>query len=137
MFEVKVEVKFRYGHRLFENYEGKCSNLHGEYGTAIFYFKKENLNEAGMVEDFSLLKHTIKDWIDSNWDHAFLVNKKDEKMVQFLKDNGFRYYLMEGNPTAELMAYTLFKQFKQEFPSLYKVGLVESDTNAIAYYTEE
>ena len=136
MFEIKVEVKFRYGHRLFENYIGKCNNIHGEYGTAIFYFEKEDLDDAGMVLDFSKVKHIIRDWVDNNWDHAFLVNKNDEKVVNFLRENNFRMFVMDGNPTAENMAFFLFNKFKKDFPSLKKVGVVESDINSIAYYYE-
>ena len=135
MYKIKIELKFRYGHRLSAPYVGKCNNPHGEGGTAIFEFEQEELNESGMVEDFGTLKRTIKEWIDLYLDHAFLYKKGDD-VGKYLKDRGFKALEMNVNPTAENIAKLIYDSIKLLFPNLKRVGIVESFEDSIAYYEE-
>ena len=137
MYEVEVKVNFRYGHRLVEPYKGKCSNVHGEYGTAIFLLGKDGLTSEGFVVDFGAIKKTVKEWIDENWDHAYLHSNKDE-VGTYLMSMGLRTYNLFRNPTAENMAEELYCRFEDKFDcKLVKVGLVESSTDSIAWYIPE
>jgi 6-pyruvoyltetrahydropterin/6-carboxytetrahydropterin synthase len=136
MYEVQIKIPFRYGHRLLPPYEGKCNNVHGEGGTAIVVIAKEDLDNSAMVIDFKVAKQTIKDWVDTNWDHSFLHHKKDE-VGKYLKKKGLRTYSFGVNPTAEVMAYTLYYELKPLFRGhIKKVGIVESFEDSIAWYEE-
>lgn len=125
MYKVTVEVPFDAAHRLM-NYSGKCKILHGHTFTAIVCVGCENLNEAGFVIDFSILKKFVKEWINSNWDHTTILNRDDilVPLLLGIDQNEFgkvyllgmcvgsveaqRLFLMEGDPTAERMAKYLF-----------------------------
>lgn len=133
MYEVEIKINFRAGHRLLPPYEGHCNNPHGEGYTAILLFKNKELDKNGMVFDFGNIKRQIKKWIDDNWDHSY-IHHKDDEVGEYLRLNGFRTFKMNTNPTAEYMAQYLFIYLKHEYPELYKVGIVESFVDSIAWY---
>ena len=67
MYKVIKAIEFCYGHRLL-NYEGKCRHLHGHNAKAEIEISSEELDERGMVYDFSEIKQSVKKWIDENID---------------------------------------------------------------------
>ena len=138
VFSIKIELRFRAGHRLLPPYKGKCLNPHGEGYTAIIEFEKKELDENGMVFDFGDTKRKIKEWIDANWDHSYIHNSNDE-VGEYLKSKGFRTFsLADTNPTAENMAFFLYVIIKDEITDKVKrVGIVESFEDSIAYYKEQ
>ena len=71
MFRVTREIDFCYGHRLL-NYDGKCKYLHGHNGRAVIAIEAPQLDERGMVLDFSDIKDVVSHWIDENLDHRML-----------------------------------------------------------------
>ena len=109
MFTGRTKVDFDAAHRLL-NYNGKCAVPHGHSYQAEIRFESEDLDGLGMSIDFGDVKRPLKDWIDENWDHAFLVNDSDEEMVSALHAlSESKIYAFESvNPTAEVMAKTLF-----------------------------
>src|SRR5262245_46027219 len=76
MFEVAKELRFCYGHRLL-NYEGKCRYLHGHNGRAVIFLATDQLDNLGMVLDFSTIKRVVGGWIDEQLDHRLLLHKDD------------------------------------------------------------
>ena len=68
MFRVTQHIDFCYGHRLL-NYDGKCRNLHGHNGRAVVVLEREQLDERGMIVDFSDIKNSLRGWIDQHLDH--------------------------------------------------------------------
>ena len=65
------EIHFCYGHRLL-NYTGKCRHLHGHNGKAVVTLQSPELDDLGMVVDFSEVKRVLGQWIDENLDHRVL-----------------------------------------------------------------
>lgn len=82
------------GHRVV-GHESKCRHLHGH--NYVFHFHvapkldgqirslaKEYevecaaLDQVGRVIDFSVVKSTLCEWLETNWDHRFLHWEKDE-----------------------------------------------------------
>ena len=106
MFQVSCEVEFCYGHRLL-NYEGKCCHLHGHNGKAVITLEVPQLDERGMVVDFSDIKQVVNRWIDDNLDHRMILQKSDPA-VSALTELGEPIYLLDGNPTAENIARLIF-----------------------------
>lgn len=132
--EIQVKVTFRYGHRLMPPYEGRCNFLHGEGGTAIINLVSDKLDKNGMVIDFGTFKKQVKQWLDDNWDHAYL-HKFDDEIGIYLKEKGHRTFEFKENPTAEHMADYLYNVIKNNItPLVTKVGIVESFEDSIAYY---
>lgn len=138
IYSIEVRVNFRSAHRLLPPYKGKCNSIHGEYYTAIIHFKDNKLNNCGMIFDFGDIKRRIKDWVDAHWDHGFICNKKDE-LKDAIANSGSKVYVMEENPTAELMARELYMIIKHKLliPNLEKVGIIESDISSIGWYQEK
>lgn len=102
MFRVAREIDFCYGHRLL-NYDGKCKYLHGHNGTAILTIETEQLDERGMVVDFSDIKRVVSTWIDDNLDHRMILHR-DDPAVPVLQQMNEPLFLLDVNPTAENIA---------------------------------
>src|SRR5690348_3279362 len=76
MFRVTREIDFCYGHRLL-NYAGKCRYLHGHNGKAVITVEGKELDNRGMLVDFSDIKTAVSAWIDENLDHRMLLHRDD------------------------------------------------------------
>lgn len=63
MFEVSVEHSFAAAHAL-RNYHGKCENLHGHNYRVVIRVSGPELDEAGMLVDFSVLKRLLRGAIE-------------------------------------------------------------------------
>ena len=117
MFRVTREIDFCYGHRLL-NYEGKCRHLHGHNGRAVIAIQSPELDERGMVMDFSEIKQVVSTWIDENLDHRMILHR-DDPAVPLLQKLGEPVYLLDENPTAENIAKLIFDYAtEQNFPIL-------------------
>lgn len=136
-YTIRVEIRFRAGHRLLPPYQGHCNNVHGEGYTAIIEFESNILDENGMVFDFGQVKKKIKEWIDVNWDHTYIFNEDDE-IGYYLYDQGMRVFnIGKQNPTAENMSEYLYNIIKFNITNkVKKVGIIESFEDSIAYYEE-
>ena len=99
------------------------------------------MNKLGMVMDFGDIKKSIGDWIDTNWDHNIILNRKDSVLSHVLAFEKRKPFVMpEGkNPTAEHMAEVLLEAadtiVKQNHPRcrVTKVRLYETP-NCFAEY---
>lgn len=136
MYKIKIEVRFRAGHRLMNPYKGKCNHPHGEGYTAILEFGEEELDDKGMVMDFGFVKKTIKEFIDDYFDHAYLC-REDDEVGLWLREKKFKVFMFEDNPTAEVIAKWIYDKFITIYPQLKKVGIVESFEDSVAYYEGE
>lgn len=131
MYRVSKALDFCYGHRLL-NYEGKCKHLHGHNGRVEIELEGETLDDRGMLTDFSDIKSIMKAWIDENLDHRMILCR-DDPAVQFLKDSGEPYYLIDDNPTAENLARLIFEEARrQKFP-VVRVVLWETPDSFAVY----
>ena len=123
MFQVLKQITFCYGHRLI-HYSGKCQHLHGHDAVAEIVIQSNNLDQRGMVVDFSDIKADVSTWIDQHLDHKMLLCK-DDPIVKELQAFGEPLFLLEGNPTAENIARVIFEQtahsldqYRPDTPSL-------------------
>jgi len=115
VFRVTREIDFCYGHPLL-NYEGKCKYLHGHNGRAVIAIESAELDERGMVLDFSDIKNVVSKWIDEKLDHRMLLHR-DDPAVPMLREMGEPMYLLDANPTAENIARLIFEfTASQGFP---------------------
>ena len=110
MFRVTREIEFCYGHRLL-NYEGKCRYLHGHNGKAVITIEGPQLDDRGMLVDFSDIKSAVSTWIDDNLDHRMLLHH-DDPVVPMLQEIGEPIYLLDTNPTAENIARLIYDETK-------------------------
>jgi len=104
MIEVTRRFDFCAGHRLL-GHEGKCRHLHGHNYVAEVTVTAPELDDLGMVVDFSVLKKNVGEWIDRNWDHGFIFNQNDDEVIASLACVcAAKAFPMVSNPTAEVMA---------------------------------
>ncbi len=135
MFKLTVEEKFDAAHKL-ENYEGKCSNVHGHTWKVIVSIKvsiiESNSNHSDMILDFSEIKKVIR-----KFDHRLLLknNKENNKWLPYVP--GIK--LLEYNPTAENISkdialkiqYLLTSNILHKFR--IKVIVLETEKNQVEY----
>jgi 6-pyruvoyltetrahydropterin/6-carboxytetrahydropterin synthase len=97
-------IQFCAGHRVWKH-ENKCAHLHGHNYVALLHATAPQLDTLGRIVDFSYLKESIGAWIETHWDHGFILYEKDTEGIEAMQRiAGQKLYLMQGNPTAENMA---------------------------------
>ncbi len=92
MYEVTVESGFSSGHYL-RNYRGKCENPHGHNYKVRVTLAGVELDAAGLLLDFKLLKQVMRPVID-RIDHQMLnelepftvLNPSAENIAKFFND---------------------------------------------------
>ena len=108
MFRITKHIEFCYGHRLL-NYAGKCRHLHGHNGRADIVLEGTELDDRGMVVDFTDVKRNLARWIDDHLDHRMILHKQDPA-IPMLESLGEPLYLIDENPTAENIARIIYEQ---------------------------
>lgn len=96
------------GHRVV-GHEGKCALLHGHNYRIHFTCKAAHLDSVGRIIDFSVIKSTLCEWLEENWDHRFLAWDQDPLMYQMHVGKEHGIVWVPFNPTAENMASHLLK----------------------------
>jgi 6-pyruvoyltetrahydropterin/6-carboxytetrahydropterin synthase len=99
MFSVRVEAEFAAAHFL-SHYRGKCERLHGHNYRVRLWVSGDELDEGGMLADFSLLKGALKEAL-APLDHGNL--------------NGNPVF--ENDPSAERIARYIYGALKDRFPA--------------------
>ncbi len=125
MFEVTVEAGFSSGHYL-RNYQGKCENPHGHNYKVFVTLVGAELDEAGLLLDFKLLKQVMRP----------VVDRLDHRMI-----NDLPPFDAELNPSAENLARYFFEQTSEQLHSMTHgrvrvkdCTLYETDTSFARYY---
>ena len=124
MFEVTVEGGFSSGNYL-RNYRGKCENPHGHnYKVRVTLYGKE-LDEAGLLLDFKLLKQVMRPVID-RIDHQMLNELEPFTVL---------------NPSAENIAKYFYDQTNEQLSEMTKgrvrvkdCTIWETDTTTATYF---
>lgn len=106
MYKVMRQFEFCYGHRLID-YPGKCAHPHGHNGLVEVELETKELNEQGMVLDFKKIKEELKPFIEEELGHKMLL-RKDDPLINFLKEQKDPVFIMQENPTAENIAELIF-----------------------------
>ncbi|QXV85458.1 6-carboxytetrahydropterin synthase [Escherichia phage VogelGryff] len=141
------------GHRVV-GHESKCRHLHGH--NYKFHFKVapkvpytvmdeaefaslKQLDEVGRVIDFSVVKTTLCQWLEDNWDHKFLHWEEDplikalqvdcelcdETTGQDVRDFDNSLVSLPFNPTAENLAAYMVNVIGPQLLDEHGVQLVE------------
>jgi len=107
MYTVIKRIEISASHSLKLSYESKCEHLHGHNWIITIHCRSQELNEDGMVIDFT----HIKERITSQLDHKNLND------------------IFSFNTTAENMA----KWICDQIPHCFKVEVQESESNVAIY----
>lgn len=121
MFEVCVEQTFAAGHAL-RNYRGKCENVHGHNYRVQVTVQGENLDDNGLLVDFSDLKQLMRK----------VVNYLDHRFINDLPP------FTEINPSAENIAKYFYDEMRGGLTNgtrtrISEVRVWETDTSVAVY----
>ncbi len=131
MFRIQRDIDFCYGHRL-PGDPGKCGHLHGHNARAEIVLEAAELDSRDMVADFADVDRMMKAWIDENLDHRMLL-QRDDPLAEILQAAGEPVFLMDANPTAEVIARLLFVKARElELPAV-EVRLWETPDSLAVY----
>lgn len=114
---MKIAKEFRWemGHRLPDHF-GLCKNIHGHSYKMIVEFDGD-LNNDQMVIDYYDVEKIINPIIEK-LDHAFMVNKQDEMVIDFLEKIKSKKVVVDFHATAEnICNYFLDRIKKSSLPS--------------------
>lgn len=124
MFEVTVEAGFSSGHYL-RNYRGKCENPHGHNYRVFVTLVGKELDQAGLLLDFKLLKQVMRPVVD-RLDHQMINDLEPFTTVNPSAENLARYFYQE---TAKQLDEMTAGRVKVKDCTLY-----ETDTSFARYY---
>ena len=138
MYKISKEFSFAMSHRL-SCHQGNCRHIHGHNYKIIVGIKTEELNDNGMVMDFSDLKKIVSKYLNT-LDHALMVNDSDDDMISKIIDviPDLKFVLIPYEPTAENMARDIYYCVDADIPNYAQMDYVtvyETDTSQ-ATYTE-
>ncbi|MCC6220985.1 MAG: 6-carboxytetrahydropterin synthase [Deltaproteobacteria bacterium] len=131
MFTAVQRIDFVAGHRLM-NHQGGCASVHGHNYTAYLHIAAPELDDQDMVVDFYDIKKDFLEWIERNWDHAFICNAEDKTVLELLSAlPKQKIFTLVGNPTAENLANFLLREvgptvMRNQKAKLNKVVLYET-----------
>lgn len=108
MYRIRKRLEISASHKLRLSYESKCENVHGHNWIVYIYCQAEELNNDGMIIDFTHIKKNIHDKLD----HKHLND------------------IMSVNPTAENIAKWICDEIGD---TCYRVEVQESEGNIAIY----
>ncbi len=117
---MKIAKEFRWemGHRLPDHF-GKCKNIHGHSYKMLVEFSGE-LDKSGMIIDYYDVEKIINPVIEK-LDHAFMVNKNDKVVLEFLEKMNSKRVVVNFESTAEnICNYLLTEISKTSLPKNVK-----------------
>lgn len=107
MYFVKKRFEISAAHKLDLSYESKCTNIHGHNWIITVECRSRELNEEGMVTDFTHIKQKVMEKLD----HAYIND------------------VIKENPTAENIA----RWIVDNVPNCWRCEVQESEGNSAAY----
>ena len=123
-FEVMIERNFSSAHQL-RGYKGKCENLHGHNYKIEIYARGRELDNIGLLVDFSELKNAADD----------IVQYLDHRNINELPP-----FDVELNPSAENLARYILEKVSarvgDDRVKVYKVRCFETPTSVATYQVD-
>lgn len=132
MFAITKKFRVEYAHVLMAAYSTACTDsIHGHSGIIEVTLAKKTLNADKMVVDFGLVKDLVRG-IVMKYDHALVVSEQlgieDQAYMDILLKHNKKMVVLDGNPTAELMAQRIFDDIadkledaSDEDPNLFQI----------------
>jgi 6-pyruvoyltetrahydropterin/6-carboxytetrahydropterin synthase len=82
------------------------------------------VDHLGVILDFSEIKRLIGGWLDKNWDHGAVLNVADKELIELLRKQQNKVYVLDCNPTAENLAVHLLREARKLLIDIEHVDVV-------------
>src|SRR5579883_652439 len=109
---IAKDFRWEMAHRL-PLHEGGCRNVHG-HSYCMWVELAGEPDEQGMVLDYFVLKQIV-DPLVAEIDHAFLCDRSDKLIVDFLNSSGLKSVYVGFPTTAENIGQWFFERLKKLF----------------------
>ena len=122
--QITRRLEFDAGHRI-SHHASQCRHLHGHrYAIEITLsgdiITEDGVSEQGMVMDYSEVKRIAREQLVDAWDHAFLVYRGDQIVLDFLNSlPNHKTVVLDMPPTAENLALRAFELLNSAYHHHY------------------
>ena len=113
--KIAKDFYWEMSHRL-PFHKGPCKNIHGHSYKIRVEISGEPDNNGIVIDDLKLVMLPLIEQLD----HSFVVDKNDTLMINFLKENNMKYYILNKTTTAENLAEYIFTEIKNQLKSKFK-----------------
>ena len=133
-YTISKEIEFDAAHRL-DNYEGKCSRLHGHRWKLVVKVRGGNLNDWGALIDFGDIKDALNE-ISNDFDHRVLLQDNEfNRKFNFPVD---WVVWLPFNPTSENLAKYCYDRLADDLSSdgleVIETTVFETPTSFCSYH---
>jgi 6-pyruvoyltetrahydropterin/6-carboxytetrahydropterin synthase len=145
MSKIRLTKRFDFeaAHSL-AGYDGACKYIHGHsytlYVTVTGVPSADETNpKRGMVMDFGILKHIVKENIVDRFDHCLML-RKDSTLAYEIKTGYQRVELFDFQPTCENILLYFVEILKSKLPetvSLHSLKLSETNSSFAEWYLSD
>ena len=140
-YQITKKFRFEAGHRVWKQnltsgkgaklIEGEippnpCLNIHGHSYRVEITVGSNTLNQQEMVIDFYHIKAALKDLIDNQLDHSFIIDKNDPLYPSFKEHFGFlKLTVVDFCPTAEAIAKYIYDYLEEKLTEAGLTGEIK------------
>ena len=102
---IRKKYRVEMGHIVRNCSSDRCAHsMHGHSAIIEVLLEGNQLDNAGMLYDFGLMKGTVKEFIDA-FDHCYIFwDKDDPQYIECIKKHCSRWISLPFNPTAEMLS---------------------------------
>ena len=119
---IAKEFTWEMSHRL-PFHQGDCKNIHGHTYKVRVEVEGETDTNGMLIDYYDLAK--IVNPVINQMDHSFLVDEHDDLMMNFLKTNGFKHFVIPFTTTAENIAKFLIEAFTPKFQDFDNIDFLK------------
>lgn len=127
--KIAKEFHWEMSHRL-PFHEGDCKNVHGHSYKLLVEIQGE-MNGNWMLLDYYDIKKLVVPLIQK-LDHSFICNETDTLLLDFVRKNNFKHFVIKNYTTAENLAQFFLDSLAPDFRNhpnieILKVRLYETN----------
>lgn len=144
MLTIQSVLSFEAAHRLYDvdTYSKECSDsVHGHSYKVTVVASRGTVNGATMVMDFKLFKLCMHNALDK-YDHSCILRSCDP-LAKYMQELSTNVHIVEGNPTAEWMAFKFAEEIQAEIDKydpevkVESVAVQETENNIATYVASD